>query len=148
MVNFVAPYDTFRDGLIALFGRFEFEARYRATLRNLRQAGSESVASYAARTTDLCSRVYANFSTEDQFSLAVDLFLSGLSDQSSRAYLQRERGHRPLEWLEAVRIAQASEAARLSDFVPTAAATVADTSNSVTSAAAREHSDPRKQAAQ
>ena len=53
----VASYDKFRDGLIALFGRFEFEGAYRATLRGLRQSGFESVAAYAARTTDLCMHV-------------------------------------------------------------------------------------------
>ena len=100
VVDPVAKYDTFRDGLIALFGRFEFEASYRASLRNLRQAGAESIATYAARTTDMCSRAYANFSTEDQLSLAVDHFIAGLADQSSRAYLQRERAQRALEWLE------------------------------------------------
>ena len=87
----VASYETFRDGLIALFGRFEFEGAYRATLRGLRQSGSESVAAYAALTIDLCSHAYAEFSTEAQLSLAVDHLIARLADSSSREYLQRER---------------------------------------------------------
>ena len=90
VVDTVASYEKFRDGLIALFGRFEFEGAYRATLRGLRQSGSESVAAYAARTTDLCSHAYAEFSTEAQMSLAFDHFIAGLADSSSREYLQRE----------------------------------------------------------
>ena len=127
----VADYTVFRDGLISLFGRFEFEGAYRAKLRSLRQSGSESVAAYVARTTDLCSRAYVNFSTEDQLSLAVHHIISGISDTSSRDYLQRERARRPLEWQEAVRIAQASEAARLSEHVhPIAAVMSLTTPNS------------------
>ena len=54
VADIVASFAKFRDGLIAFFGRFEFEGAYRATLRGLRQSGSESVDAYAARTTDLC----------------------------------------------------------------------------------------------
>ena len=117
----VASYEKFRDGLITLFGRFEFEGVYCATRRGLRQPGSESVVAYAARTTDLCSLAYAEFSTEAKILLAVDHFIAGLADSSSHEYLQRERAQRTLEWLETVRIAQASEALRLSNFEPTAA---------------------------
>ena len=49
----VASYEKFREELIALFNRFKFEGAYRATLRGLRQSKSESVAAFAARTTDL-----------------------------------------------------------------------------------------------
>ena len=87
----VASYEKFRDGLIALFGLFEFEGAYRATLRGLRQSGYETVAAYAGRTTDLCSHAYAVFSTEAQLLLPVDHFISGLADSSSREYLQRNR---------------------------------------------------------
>ena len=76
----------------------------------------------AARTTDLCLHAYAGFSTEAQLSLDVDHFIAGLADSSSREYLQSERAHCTLEWLETVRIAQASEASRLSNPAPTAAA--------------------------
>ena len=139
----VASYEKFREGLIALFGRFEFEGAYRATLRGLRQSGSESVAAYAARTTDLCSHAYAGFSTEAQLSLAVDHFIAGLADSSSREYLQRERAQRTLEWLETVRIAQASEASRLSNPAPTDAAASAahDSRSPFTSFASRDQSN-------
>ena len=102
-------YDEFRSGLVTLFGRFEFEHHYRSLLRVLRQSGSESVASFAARTSDLCSRTYPTFSTDDQLSLAVEHFVSGLADTSSREYLRRERARRSIAWQEAVQITQASE---------------------------------------
>ena len=51
--------------------------------------------------------MYAEFSTDTQLSLAVDHFIAGLADSSSREYLQRERAQRTLEWLKTVRIAQA-----------------------------------------
>ena len=139
----VALYEKFRDGLIGLFGRFEFEGAYRATLRGLLQSGSESVAAHAARTTDLCSHAYAEVSTEAQFLLAVDHFIAGLADSSLREYLQRERAQRKLEWLETVRIAQASEASRISNFEPTAAAASAahDSRSLSTSFASRDQSN-------
>ena len=87
-------YAVFRDGLITLFGRLEFEDSYRQQLRELTQAGSESVASYAARTTDLSSHDYPYFTTEVQLDLAVEHFVSGLRDTSTRDYLRRERARR------------------------------------------------------
>ena len=123
----VADYEKFREGLTTIFGRFEFEGAFRAQLRSLRQSGAESVTAYAARTTDLCSRAYAEFATEAQLSLAVDHFIGGLADTSTREYLLRERARRPLEWIEAVRIAQASETARISSQ-PLAAAAACDSS--------------------
>ena len=119
----VADYCTFRKGLVSLFGRFELEGAFLATLRNLRHSGAESIAAFSARTTNLCSRAYPNFSTEDQLSLAVDHFIA---DVSSRECLQREQARRTIEWQEAIRIAQASEAARLSDYVHSTAAAVAN----------------------
>ena len=80
VANTVASYKKFRDGLISLFGRFELEGAYCATLRGLCQSGSESMAAYAARTTNLCSHAYAEFSTKAQLSLAVDHFIYGLAD--------------------------------------------------------------------
>ena len=59
-------YAAFKDGLITLFGRLEFEDSYRQQLRELAQAGSESMASYAARTTDLSSYAYPNFNADVQ----------------------------------------------------------------------------------
>ena len=123
----VADYEKFREGLTTIFGRFEFEGAFRAQLRSLKQSGAESVTAYAARTTDLCSRAYAEFATEAQLSLAVDHFIGGLADTSTREYLLRERARRPLEWMEAVRIAQASETARLSS-APLGAAAACDSS--------------------
>ena len=123
----VADYEKFREGVTTLFGRFEFEGAFRAQLRTLKQSGSESAAAYAARTTDLCSRAYAEFATDAQLSLAVDHFIGGLADASTRDYLLRERARRPLEWIEVVRMAQASETARLSS-VPLGAAAVCESS--------------------
>ena len=107
----------FRENVIWLLGRFKFESVYRATLQSLKQSGSESVAANAARVTDLCSCAYPNFSKDDQLSLAVDLFTTGIADTSSRDYLMCERARRMLEWQEVVRIEHASEAARLSKLV-------------------------------
>ena len=133
----VAEYEKFRDGLVTLFGRFEFEGAFRAQLRSLKQSGAESVTAYAARTTDLCSRAYVEFSIEAQLSLAVDHFIGGLADASTREYLLRERARRPLEWLEAVRITQASESARLSS-APLGAAAVAESHATSSACAPRE----------
>ena len=138
----VADYEKFRDGLTTIFGRFEFEGAFRAQLRSLRQSGAETVTAYAARTTDLCSRAYAEFATEAQLSLAVDHFIGGLADTSTREYLLRERARRPLEWIEAVRIAQASETARLSN-APLGAAAACDSSAIVASAIAAPLSEVR-----
>ena len=41
-------YTAFKTGLITLFGRLEFEDSYRQQLRDLTQAGSESIALYAS----------------------------------------------------------------------------------------------------
>ena len=92
----IADYSTFREGLILHFGRFEFEGAYLASLRSLRQSSAESIAAYSARITDLCSRAYADFTTEHQLSLAVDHFIAGMADISSRDYLQWERARRVL----------------------------------------------------
>ena len=56
-------YTAFKNGLITLFGRLEFEDSYRQQLRKLAQAGSESVASSAARTTDLTTRADFKYPT-------------------------------------------------------------------------------------
>ena len=123
----VHDYAAFKEGLITLFGRFEFEDSYRAALRSLRQSGSESVSAFAARTSDLCSRAYPDFATEAQLNLAVEHFVSGLADASSRDYLRRERARRRISWQEAVQMAQAAEVPRQSEH---AAAIVAQSSTS------------------
>ena len=70
------------------------EDAYRQQLRVLTQSGAEPVAAFASRTTDLSTRAYPNFPTELQLDLAVDHFISGLRDASSRDYLRRERAGR------------------------------------------------------
>ena len=76
---------------LTLFGWYECEDNYRSQLLSLPQAGSESMAEYATRVTDFCSRAYPSYTTEIQLDLAVENFISGLVDVSSREYLQRER---------------------------------------------------------
>ena len=100
-------YTAFKNCLITLFGRLEFEDSYRQQLRELAQAGTESVASYAARTTDLTTRAYPKFSTENQLNIAVENLVSGLRDAATRDYLRCERARRSITWQEAVQMAQA-----------------------------------------
>ena len=109
IVENVARYDDFRAGLVTLFGRFEFKGQYREALRSLKQSPGETVAAYAARASDLCSRAYPDFSTETQLDLATEHFISGIVDASSREFLRREFARRQLTWQEAVQLAQASE---------------------------------------
>ena len=109
IVDDINEYDKFREGLLTLFGRNEFQDYFRAQLRALRQAGSETVADFAARVTDLCSHAYPKFSTEDQLDLAVFYFISGLADVTPREFLQKERARRNINWQEVVQMAQASE---------------------------------------
>ena len=68
----VPDYPTLKKGVETLCAMFEFEGSFRAMLLTHAQAGAESVASYAARTTAVCSKAYPNFSTDTQLSLAVD----------------------------------------------------------------------------
>ena len=75
----------------------------------MRQAGTEAVADFAARVTDLCSRTYPKFSSEDQLDLAVYYFISGLANVTSHEFLRRERARRHINWQEAVQMAQAFE---------------------------------------
>ena len=57
-------YEIFRTGLYTLFGRLDLEDAYRQQLRVLAQSGSESVAAFASRTSDLSTRAYPDFPTE------------------------------------------------------------------------------------
>ena len=109
----VADYLTFKKGVETLFKKFEFKGSYRAMLRTQAQAGAESVAAYSARTTDVCSKAYASFSIETQLSLAVDHFIAGLADSTSRDYLLHDRACRPLTWQKAVQMAQACKVSRI-----------------------------------
>ena len=54
-------YNALKNGVITLFARLEFEDSYCQKLRELAQTDSESVVSYAARATDLTTRVYPIF---------------------------------------------------------------------------------------
>ena len=89
-------YTAFKNGLITLFGRLEFEDSYCQQLRELAQAGSESIASYAARTTDLTTQAYPKFPTELQLDIAVENFIAGLRDTSTRDYQRRKRARRSI----------------------------------------------------
>ena len=122
-------YTDFMNGLITLFGRLEFEDSYRHQLRELAQSGSESIASYAARTTDLTTRAYIKFPTELQLDIAVENFIAGLRDTSTRDYLRRERARRSITWQEAVQMTQACELLRASDRSSFHAAIASDTSS-------------------
>ena len=92
--HFVADnvdYSAFCEGLFTLFGRLDFKDSYRQQLRVLAQSGAESVAEFASRTTDLSTCAYPNFPTDIQLDLAVDHFISGLHDASSRERLPTTR---------------------------------------------------------
>lgn len=62
-------------------------------LRTHAQVGAESVDAYAARTTNVCSKAYANFSTKTKLSLAVDKFIAERDDSTSREYLLYDRAY-------------------------------------------------------
>ena len=110
--------EQFCHGLYTLFGRLDFEDAYSQQLRVLAQSGSESVAAFASRTSDLSTRAYPGFPTELQLDLTVDHFISARRDFSTRNYLRRERARRRIEWQEAVHIAQACEAPHATEFTP------------------------------
>ena len=122
LANVIADYAKFKSGVEALFGKFEFEGSFRAQLRTHAQSGAESIAAYAARTTDVCSQAYPAFATETQLSLAVYHFIAGLADTTTRDYLLHDRACRSLTWQEVVQMAQACEASRLLLHAPAAAA--------------------------
>ena len=72
--------------------------------------------------TDVCSKAYPAFATETRLSLAVDHFIAGLADITTRDYLLHDRACRSLSWHEVVQMAQACEASRLLLHAPAAAA--------------------------
>ena len=94
LADVIADYAKFKSGVKALFGKFEFEGSFRAQLRTNAQSRAESIAAYAARTTDVCSKEYTAFAMEAQLSLAVDHFIAGLADTTTRDYLLHERACR------------------------------------------------------
>ena len=103
LADSIADYQKFKSGVEAMFSKFEFEGSYRAQLRTHAKSGAESIASYASRTTDVCSRAYPAFATETELSLAVDHFITGLADTTTRNYLLHYRACRSLTWQEVVR---------------------------------------------
>ena len=94
----VADYLLVKQSVKTLFGKFEFDGSYSSMLRSHVQSGSESIAVYAAFTTYVCSKAYPNYSTETQLSLAIDHFISGLVDSTTRDYLLHDRASRLLTW--------------------------------------------------
>ena len=103
----IADYPKFKTGVETLFGKFEFEVSVSAQLRNHAQSGAESIAAYAARITEVCSKAYSAFATETQLLLAVDYFIASLADKTTRDYLLHDRALRTLTWQECVQMAQA-----------------------------------------
>ena len=75
----------------------------------------------------MCSKAYPAFATKTQLSLAVDHFIAGLADTTTRDYLLHDRVCRSLSWQEVVQMAQACEVSRLLMLAPTAAAATTST---------------------
>ena len=122
-------YTALKNSLISYFGRLEFDDSYSQQLRQLAQTGSESITSYAARTTDLTTRAYSKFSAEDQLDIAVEHFIARISDTSTRDYLRRERARRSITWQKAVQLGQACKLPRASDRSSSDAGIASDTAN-------------------
>ena len=57
LADAVADYLEFKSGV----EKFEFESAFRAQLRTHAQSGAETIAAYAARITDVCSKAYPAF---------------------------------------------------------------------------------------
>ena len=129
LADTIADYAKFKSNVEALFGKFEFEGSFRAQLRTHAQAGAETIAAYAARTTDVCSKAYPAFSTKTQLSLAVDHFIAGLADTTTRDNLLHDNACRSLSWQQVVQMAQACEASHL--ILHASAAAAATTSTKV-----------------
>ena len=106
LANAIADHAKFKSGVEALFGKFEFEGSFRAQLRTHAQSGAESIAAYAARTTDICSKPTPR-SQRKQLLLVVNHFITGLADAMTRDYLLHDRACRSLTWQEIVQMAQA-----------------------------------------
>ena len=102
LVDKADDYDTFKTGVITLFGRLEFEDSYRQKLRKLKQSASELINDYAARTSDLVSRGFPNYTTDAQLNIAVEKIVAGLADVSTREFLRRDHARRRIYWTKAV----------------------------------------------
>ena len=71
-----------------------------------------------------CARRPTPHSRRKQLSLAVDHFIAGLADITTRDYLLHDRACRSLSWQEFVQMAQTCEASRLLLHAPAAAAAI------------------------
>ena len=85
---------------------------------------NRSLLTLGART-NLCSRVYPNFTTKAQLSIAIIYLIFGVANVWSLAYLQQKRARRKPECQEAILLAQALNKARLSNYTHLTAVAVA-----------------------
>ena len=127
LADAIADYAKIKSGVKALFGKFKFEGLFCAQLCTHAQSGADSIAAYAARITDICSKAYPPFATKTQLSLAVDNFITGFVDATTRDYLLHDRACRSLTWQEVVQMAQAFESSRLSLHASSTFAAAANT---------------------
>ena len=124
LADAIADYAKVKSGVEALFGTLEFEGSFRAQLRTHQQSAAESIAAYAARTTDVCMKAYPAFARETQISLAVDHFIVRKADTTTRDYLLHDRACRSLSLQEVLQMAQSCEASRLLLHAPVAAGVI------------------------
>ena len=110
--DLIADYATFKSGVNALFGKFKCKESLREQLRTHAQSGAKSIAAYAARTTDVCSKAYPAFARKTQLLLAVEHFIACLADITTLDYLLHDRACCSLLWQDVVHMAQACEASR------------------------------------
>ena len=91
LADVIADYAKFKSGVEALFGTFEFEGSFRAQLRTHAQSGAESIAAYASRTTDVCSKAYPVFATETAFARCGPLHRGAGRHHNARLSASRPR---------------------------------------------------------
>ena len=106
LADTIADYAKFKSSVEALFGKFEFEGSFRAQLRTHAQAGAETIAAYAARTTDVCSKAYPAFATKTAFARCKLLHRGAGRHHNARLSAARPRV--PLALLERCRADGAS----------------------------------------
>ena len=123
LAEVIADYAKFKSGVEALFCKFEFEGSFRAQLRTHAQSALRTLLP-TLRAQLLCARRPTPHSRRRQLSLAVDHFIAGLADITTRDYLLHDRACRSLSWQEVVQMAQACEASRLLLHGPAAAAAI------------------------
>ena len=79
------------------------------------------------RARRMCAQRPTPRSRRRQLSLAVDHFIAGLADITTRDYLLHDRACRPLSWQEVVQMAQACEESRLLLHAPSTFSAAAST---------------------